>query len=468
MIMDEQKQNSDLNKEDIINAPTQHEDAPVLDNPPISDMMLPRDKMPLVAVKGDLPGEPARVTEFVEDGEDDSMHGGYASVKGTTVKKHDNKLVWIVIAVMTVMCIAVGICSAFITARLVQKGIKPGVINTNGEVQQNITAVVSSRKDSIVEVKCGMLTASGIAMKRDGKEVTVLTNAHVITQYVGGSIKPLVRFAGYDDYYIADVKGYDGHYDVAVITVSVDDELVIYDLDGSYVVSPDVSFKEGDYVVSIGNAMSMGISAYDGIISRKSELLECDELFGVGGKKTVPVFRTTAVINAGMSGGGVFDMQGRLIGLGTYRMSNTGGVNTDGGSSSSDVEDTGFATPMSIVYPIYKRILASCDGDEVGLFSVNTQKTNSAIGQIFLSQIGVTIEYKLGKPIVKSVSGDGSLRAGDVITKIGDCAVTNDICELTGALLRYHRTGSGKSLSITVLRDDVSFTASFSSFRYAI
>ncbi|MDE7108240.1 MAG: serine protease, partial [Clostridiales bacterium] len=270
--MDEQEKiNQDKINEDNSNVP-----APITGEAPSDELMLvPNGELPTDKTEERVPAESAPITMYEAEQGDNSMHGGYASVKGSVVDKHDNRLVWIVILVMTVMCIAVGICSAVITARLVQKGIKPAEINTNGVVQQNISAVVTARKSSIVEVKCGTLTSSGIVMKRDGKNAIVLTNAHAIAPYVTNSITDLhVRFYGYDMYFAeVDVVGYDSHYDVAVLSVPVDDELVIYDIDGSDVLSPDVQFIEGDYVVSIGNAMSMGISAYDGIISRRSELL---------------------------------------------------------------------------------------------------------------------------------------------------------------------------------------------------
>lgn len=451
--MDEQENNL----QDNIGAP---EEAPL-----ISDMMLPRDKLPRIPLT-DEQSELVRKTKLSEGG-DSTVGGNSSDNAGRT--KNDNRLVWIVLIVMTVMCIAVGICSAVITARLVQRGMKPTEINTDGKVQQNISAVVAARKNSITEVRCGSLSSSGIAMKRDGKNVIVLTNAHAIAQYVTETTANLhVRFMGDDNFYgDVSVVGYDGLYDVAVLSVPVKDELAIYDIDGSDVVSPDVKFVDGDYVVSIGNAMNMGISYYDGIISRKSELLECDKLFGASGKKTVPVFRTTAVINAGMSGGGVFDMNGRLVGLGTYRMSNTTGVNTDGGAS-TDVENTGFATPMSVVYPVYRRILDTNDGGAVGLFAVTAEKTNSAIGLINLPQLGFTCEYRQGELTVKTVSFGTAVKSGDIIKKVGDKTVTSDICEVTGAFLRYHRTGSGKALSVTVSHDGVEKAVTFDGFRYAI
>ncbi|MDE6029212.1 MAG: serine protease [Clostridiales bacterium] len=475
--MDEQEKiNQDITDENS-NVP-----APIGGDPPSDELMLVADGELPTDKEERTPAEPDAITMYEADQTDNTMHGGYASVKGTPVSaRRDNKLVWIVIAIMTVMCIAVGICSAVITARLVQKGIKPAEINTNGVVQQNVAAVVTARKSSIVEIRCGTLTSSGIVMKRDGKNAIVLTNAHAIAQYVSNTaVEPRVRFYGYDDYFAdVDVVGYDGHYDVAVLSVAVDDDLVISDLDGAEsgdVFSPDVDFLEGDYVVSIGNAMSMGVAAYDGIISRKSELLECSELFGVGGRKVVPVFRTTAVINAGMSGGGVFDMSGRLIGLGTYRMSNTAGVDTDGGVE-TDVENTGFATPMSIVYPVYKRILAS-EGGAVGLFTVNVGKTTSAIGRLDMPMLGINCEYKGFNLTVTNVNGDDKrIKPDDVITKIGDYTVTkqadglnaySDICAVAGQLLRYHRQGSGKALAITVMRGDAKLTFTFDGFKYAI
>lgn len=429
----------------------------------------------MIISDGELPADPVArqpstgdAVEFNAAHTDESMRGGYASVKQDGAVRTDNKIVWIVLAVMAVMCIVIGVCSSLLTAHFMRKGDKPPVINTNGDVQQNIAAVVTARKSSVVEISCGGLSSSGIVMKRDGDKVIVLTNAHAIAQYVATRRQPLVRFYGEDSYYESTVLGYNGHYDVAVLQVAAADlKYVVYDIDGNDVLLTDASYAEGDYVVSIGNAMSMGIACYDGIISRKSELLECNELFGAEGKKTVPVMRTTAVINAGMSGGGVFDMKGRLIGLGTYRMSSTGNVNTDGGSSNTDVEDTGFATPMSIVYPVYKRILEVADGGSVGVFAVNTQKSNSAIGWLGVTALGFNCEYKQGKLTVGTVS-DGGVKSGDVIEKIGGYSVGTDICETVGTFLRYRKNGDGGVLTLTVSRDGARHTVKYDDYRYAL
>ncbi|MBD5131843.1 MAG: hypothetical protein HDT28_04535 [Clostridiales bacterium] len=420
------------------------------------------DENKIVPTDGDINYSPAETASklpevapevrTIETPRDDSMHGGYASVNGKPVRYTENRMVWIVLIVMCIMCIAVGICSAVITAHFMRKGETPPVIDVNGEVQQNVSAVVSARKSGIVEVSCGTSKGSGIVMKRVGSDVYILTNAHMLANYVSLHRLPAVRFYGEDTFYESTVVGYDSLNDVAVLTVSHDTQFTVYDLEGSEYFSPDIKVAEGDYVVSIGNAMGLGVAVYEGVISREYELLECNNLFNEGGKKFVPVMRTTAVINAGMSGGGVFDMSGKLVGLGTYRMSNSVGVDVDGGSD-TDVENTGFIVPMSVLYPVYKRIMATANGGEASMISVTAKSaSSSAIGWLGLP-FGFNCEYRNGKLTVASLDQNSpakNISVGDVIEKIGDYTVTPNISDTIGAIISYHRSGTGKALTFTV------------------
>lgn len=410
------------------------------------------------------------IREYDAGQEYDGMRGGFASVKGNRVYRSDNRLVWIVLVVMCIMCIAVGVCSSLLTAHFMRKGEQPTFINVNGEIQQNVAAVVAARKPSVVEITCGGSRGSGIVMKRDGNNVYVMTNAHLLEQYVSIKRKPGVRFYGEDTYYEATVAGYVEYYDVAVLVIAYDTKYSVYDLDGSEYFSPNNGYAEGDYVVSIGNAMSMGIASYHGIISRESELLECNNLFNVGGKKNVPVTRTTAVINAGMSGGGVFDMKGNLVGMGTYRMSNSAGVDEEG-VTDADVEDTGFFVPISVLYPIYKSILADANGGEASVFPLTVKKSDtSRIGWIGLP-MGFNCEYKNGE--LKVVTRDQNapsdkVQVGDVIVAVGDSDVSDNICDTIGAFLSYRRSGGGKALRLTLLRDGERVSVTFEEYGYAV
>lgn len=208
----------------------------------------------------------------------------------------------------------------------------------------------------------------------------------------------------------------------------------VYDLDGSDYFKQSVSYAEGDRVVAIGNAMSMGIAAYDGIISRSSDILKYSD-------KYVPVLRTTAAVNAGMSGGALFDMSGRFLGLTTYRMSSF----PDGATHepANDVEDTAFVVPASVVYPVYRQILdkGAPDGD-VGLLDMSFfgPTSTSAVGGMAFSELGITCEFRAGGLTVARVDSGvapSEISVGDVITKIGGTALTGDVCKTAGEFLRY-------------------------------
>ncbi len=400
-------------------------------------------------------GEPRRVTEIHSDDiGDENMHGGYASVEG---KKHyDNKLVWIVVIIMSVISIAVGICSSLLTGYFMRRGNKTPTIDTDG-IQQNITAVVNARKPVIVEIigGNGSVRGSGVIMKYENSKAYILTNAHML-----GSYALQVRFDGED--LAADqvnIVGYSTLYDVAVIAVSYDGNPYVL---GEENFSRTEEYSEGDYVVAIGNGMGLGIASYDGIIARKSELLTY-------GSKVVPVMRTTAAINAGMSGGALFDMNGHFIGLNTYRMSSTD--ESGSGDPANDVEDTGFVMPVSIVYPLYNQIIEHGTGGELGgLPPLSFHKSStSAIGDIvFGAGFGFTTEYRLGKLTVTGldyVTPPSGISEGDVIVAVGSQSIDADICKTAGELLRYSKLkSSGTKLSLTLSRDGSNVNKTFEGF----
>lgn len=367
-----------------------------------------------------------------------------APENGAPDNKSDNKLVWIVLAVMCVLCVLVGVVSSLLTARFMKKGDDLPPVST-GENSQKLATVVSLRKPTVVEIACGSLHGSGVVMKFENSKVYVLTNAHVIS----GAHTPAVRFYGEDEYYDGETIGYNSFYDVAVVTVSYTPKNKVYDLDGSDFYSPTREFSDGDHVVAIGNAMGMGISAYDGIISRKSDILKY-------GDKLVPVTRTTAAINAGMSGGALFDSEGYFIGLCTYRMSSTDETG-NAHNASSDVEDTGFVTPVSIVYSVYKQILGFGDGGETAMLNMSIYSTGmSAIGGINIPELGFACEYRSGQLTITSTDVNGvsaDIAVGDVITNIGSSEVSSDLCATVGELLKYRRNSyTGTTLKLTLSR----------------
>ena len=135
------------------------------------------------------------------------------------------------------------------------------------------------------------------------------------------------------------------------------------------------------------------------------------------------------------------------------------------------MEDTGFATPVSVLYPVYRRILEVGGGGEVPVTFVNAKKTqSSAVGWLGLP-FGFNCEYRRGKLTVSSLdsaSPASGVCENDVVTRIGDYEVTDDICATVGELLAYSKRGMGAELVNKLARaeDILSYTAD--GYRYAL
>lgn len=375
---------------------------------------------------------------------------------GKSVKA--DRTLWVIVILMSVLAIVVGVCSSILTGYFMRRGVTPPTINSESTYEQ-ITAVVSTRKKCICEVATGLgytTRGSGVIMKLENNKIYIMTNNHVLN----GSDMVRVRFDGEDSYSTAEVIGYESYYDVAVIAVdSSAAPYTVYELDGSDSFLPNLQYAEGDVVVAIGNAMGYGIASYDGIISRSYELIDHTDDYGTA--KTVPVLRTTAAINAGMSGGALFDSNGNFVGLSTYRLAVT--------NNGESVADTSFVTPVSIVYPVYQQIMRYKVGNnDIGLSSTMQafRCNDSAIGGItfyFNGYGGFTAKYVKGKLTVASLdlgTPAKGLKEGDVIVSIGSQGnmqeVSSDICKTMGNVLNYKYNGTGGSaLVIEYMRDGI-------------
>ena len=75
----------------------------------------------------------------------------------------------------------------------------------------------------------------------------------------------------------------------------------------------DVSI--GEEVYAIGAPQGLALSLSRGIVS---------QLHSEGGKRVAPIIQTDAAISPGSSGGGLFDQDGKLIGITTFKASGTG------------------------------------------------------------------------------------------------------------------------------------------------
>lgn len=171
----------------------------------------------------------------------------------------------------------------------------------------------------------------------------------------------------------------------------------------------------GQTAIAIGNAQGKGISATTGAVCVDSENIQMQRLSGGDAQKSDPfrVVRVDCAVNPGNSGGGLFDSEGRLMGI----------VNAK--NVVKDVENIGYALPANVVGYVAENILDQRKTAETGPGGLKVKKCILGIGLEILESRG---EYKDGSArIIEKVGvghvnegalADGKLQEGDVIKRM--------------------------------------------------
>jgi serine protease Do len=185
----------------------------------------------------------------------------------------------------------------------------------------------------------GQASGSGVIVDPDG---WIVTNAHVVENArsvrvdllqpaapaVGGSIlRPRSRRAN------ARVVGVDQETDIAVLKVE-ERGLPALELGDSE------SLRQGQLVMAFGSPLGLENSASLGVVSAVARQLKPDD--------PMIYVQTDASINPGNSGGPLVDAEGRMVGLNTMILSQSGGN-----------EGIGFAAPSHIVRSVYEQLRKS-------------------------------------------------------------------------------------------------------------
>jgi serine protease Do len=101
------------------------------------------------------------------------------------------------------------------------------------------------------------------------------------------------------------------------------------------------ALRVGDWVVTIGNPLGLGISAKEGIVSR------LDVSLSVEGQTAQGLIETSAAINPGNSGGPLVNMRGEVVGITSSKVSSVG------------VEGLGYAISIDQAVPVLQKLTAS-------------------------------------------------------------------------------------------------------------
>ena len=136
------------------------------------------------------------------------------------------------------------------------------------------------------------------------------------------------------------------NYDLAVLKITGSDVIKNYDAT-PVSVKDSKSVHIGDTAIAIGNPRAEGFSVTSGIVSVDSENIDIT----LADEKTLTsmrVMRIDTPVNGGNSGGGLFDIDGNLIGIVNAKYSDV------------KIDNIGYAIPSSTVVAIVENLLDHC------------------------------------------------------------------------------------------------------------
>ena len=229
-----------------------------------------------------------------------------------------------------------------------------------------------------------------------------------------------------DDDYTATVVGEDSTSDVAVLKI---------DANGltPAVVGDSDTLTVGDNVLAVGNPLGeLGGTVTSGIVSALNRSVSIQSS---GSVNTMSLIQMDASVSPGNSGGGLFNMNGELVGI----------VNAK--SSSSDAEGLGFAIPINDAIKVAQELLENgyvTGRPYLGItyLAVTDAQTASQLG---VNAYGVyVVEVVKGGPAEKA-----GLQAGDRIVSVDGTEIASK--DDLGTLMQKH--AAGDTLSITIARD---------------
>lgn len=198
--------------------------------------------------------------------------------------------------------------------------------------------LVEAVADTVVEITTSEVTTdafmreviqagagSGVIIDKTGY---IITNEHVVS----GANTVSVRLPS-GAQYAAEIVAADAETDIAVIKIQPTDALPTATFGNSD------ALKVGQSVIAIGNPLgSLGGTVTEGIISATNRAVTID---GV----TMNLLQTSAAVNPGNSGGGLFNTAGELIGV----------VNAK--SSGSGIEGLAFAIPANTALQVATQLI---------------------------------------------------------------------------------------------------------------
>lgn len=266
----------------------------------------------------------------------------------------------------------------------------------------------------------GPNVGSGTLVSSDGY---IVTNYHVIR----GSDEILVRLQNRKEY-LAKVIGTDIGTDLALIKIDAKDLPFL-----KYANSNDL--KVGEWVLAIGSPFGFENSVSAGVVSATGR--------SFGHERYVPFIQTDAAVNPGNSGGPLVNLDGKMVGINSQIISDSGAFS-----------GLSFAVPSNMIHSVMAQLKEHGNVSR-GWLGLAFQDLNQNLAAAFGLD---SIHGALISRVVKgSPSDKAGIKEGDVITHFADKKVVQatDIPPIVGVLpvnskvsVKLMRGGESKSVNL--------------------
>ncbi len=319
-------------------------------------------------------------------------------------------------------------------------------VETKASGDTTVADIVDTVADSVVEITTEFVQSgnfffsqyvtqgagSGVIVSDDGY---IVTNNHVICDTendntLANTIKVKLRNG---TEYTASVVGTDADADIALIKIEASDltPAVWGDSDKAIV---------GEQVLAIGNPLgSLGGTLTVGYISATSREIEVDNV-------KMTLIQTDAAVNPGNSGGGLFDLNGNLIGV----------VNAK--SYGTEIDGLGFAIPSNDAKETVEQLLEYGYVKGKVFIGVSFYEYNSGFYSSFGSSAMLMVYG------TEAGYNDDVLEQGDIILSMDGEEVAS-VADVK-AILKNHKVGD--KIPVSILRNKTALDVEIECYEYNV